>query len=280
MSLPAVVATDLDGTLLRTDGTLSDRTRHALVAVERAGAHVVVVTARPPRWMHDLPGVVGRHGVALCANGAFVYHVAERRMLVERTLDLGLVLELAEILRRTLPGTVFAVETAAGFGREDAYRLHEWDAARVDRSCAADGSDPYRLGEMPVAPLEELLGCAPGKLLARNESLEPPVFLDRVRDLLGERAVLAYSGADGLAEISAPGVTKAAALSGWCAALGVEAAQVWTFGDMPNDVSMLRWSGRAHAVANAHPDVLAAAAVVVASNDDDGVARTLEAALS
>ena len=260
---PALVATDLDGTLLHTDGALSERSRRALAAVEEAGVHIVVVTARPPRWMHDFHGIVGRHGVALCANGAYVYHVAERRLLAERTLATELVLDVAAVLRDALPGTAFAVETADGFGREPAF------------------VDPYPpLPGMPVAPLDQLLAQPAGKLLARNETLVPEVFLDRVRDLLGEQAVLAYSGADGLAEISAPGVTKAAALADWCERLDVAPETVWAFGDMPNDVSMLTWAGRGHAVANAHPEVLAAADTVCPSNDDDGVARTLEAVLA
>ena len=162
-----------------------------------------------------------------------------------------------------MPGTAFAVETAEGFGRE------------------ADFVDPYPpLPGMPVGPLDQLVAQPAGKLLARNETLAPEVFLDRVRDLLGGQAVLAYSGADGLAEISAPGVTKAAALADWCERLDVAAETVWAFGDMPNDLSMLTWAGRGHAVANAHPEVLAAADAVCPSNDDDGVARTLEAVLA
>ena len=68
-----LVATDLDGTLLRSDGMCSERTRAALDAVERAGVGVVLVTARPPRWLHDLADLVAENGVVLCANGAFVY---------------------------------------------------------------------------------------------------------------------------------------------------------------------------------------------------------------
>ena len=48
------------------------------------------------------------------------------------------------------------------------------------------------------------------------------------------------------------------------------------FGDMPNDLPMLAWAGRAVAVANAHPEVLAVADEVTASNDEDGVALVLE----
>ncbi|MGO2043291.1 MAG: HAD family hydrolase, partial [Cellulosimicrobium funkei] len=57
--------------------------------------------------------------------------------------------------------------------------------------------------------------------------------------------------------------------------LGVAPRDVGAFGDRPNDLPMLRWAGRSFAVANAHPDVLAAATDRTGSNDDDGVARVL-----
>ena len=63
---PWLIATDLDGTLLRSDGSVSERTRRVLAAVEAAGVEVVFVTARPPRWLHDLAEVVGAHGVVIC----------------------------------------------------------------------------------------------------------------------------------------------------------------------------------------------------------------------
>ena len=70
---------------------------------------------------------------------------------------------------------------------------------------------------------------------------------------------MAYSGATGLAEISAEGVTKASVLDVWCREQGVAPEDVWAFGDMPNDLAMLRWAGTSYAVANAHPDVRAVA---------------------
>ena len=74
-------------------------------------------------------------------------------------------------------------------------------------------------------------------------------------------------------------MNKAAALGKWCAAQGIDAADVFAFGDMPNDLPMLLWAGRSFAVANAHSDVLDAVDEVCASNDDDGVAQVLDAAL-
>ena len=105
----------------------------------------------------------------------------------------------------------------------------------------------------------------------------PPALHARVEAVVGERAHLAYSGAHGLAEITGPGVTKAAGLARWAGARGIGSADVWAFGDMPNDLPMLRWAGRSYAVSNAHPDVLAAASHRCPANSEDGVAWALEA---
>ena len=91
---PALVATDLDGTLLRSDGMASARTVEVVRRIEEAGIEFVVVTARPPRWMHGLLDVVGAHGVAICTNGAFIYDVANRVILAERTIPQEIVAEI------------------------------------------------------------------------------------------------------------------------------------------------------------------------------------------
>jgi hypothetical protein len=87
------------------------------------------------------------------------------------------------------------------------------------------------------------------------------------------------SSGDALAEVSAPGVTKATGLARVAAAHGVEPADIVYFGDMPNDLAAFDWvreaGGRAVAMAHAHPDVLAAATDVTLSNDEDGVAAFL-----
>jgi hydroxymethylpyrimidine pyrophosphatase-like HAD family hydrolase len=94
--------------------------------------------------------------------------------------------------------------------------------------------------------------------------------------VVGDRAQVSYSGAGGLAEINAAGVTKAVALEQWSAGRGIGVDDVWAFGDMPNDVPMIRWAGVGWAVANAHEEVRAVADRICPSNDEDGVAVTLE----
>ena len=128
------------------------------------------------------------------------------------------------------------------------------------------------LARDPAVPVEDSPATQP-VVVADGQTTAQETFFARVRDAVGDRAHLAYSGAAGLAELLAPTVTKDAALARWCARLGVEPRDVWAFGDMPNDLPMLRWAGRSFAVANAHPDVLAAATDRTGSNDDGGVAR-------
>lgn len=74
----------------------------------------------------------------------------------------------------------------------------------------------------------------------------------------------------------AGGVNKASALATLCAERGIAPGDVLAFGDMRNDLPMLRWAGHAVAVANAHPEVLAAIRGVTDTNENDGVARAIE----
>ena len=259
---PALIATDLDGTLLASDGLPSARTVEVVRRVEEEGIEFVVVTARPPRWMHELMNVVGSHGVAICTNGAFIYDVANRVILAERTIPWAIVADLVADLRSAIPGVGFAVETIDGYGQEEHYvNLH-----------------PLPGGSL-IGPIEDLLQAAPGKLLARAPDLPDGEFLAEVSRVVGPRAIVSFSGVGGLAEINAAGVTKAAVLAEWCANRGIDRQDVWAFGDMPNDLQMLAWAGTSYAMANAHPDVLATATNQAASNDDDGVAQVLEALL-
>lgn len=83
-----------------------------------------------------------------------------------------------------------------------------------------------------------------------------------------------------MAEMTAPGVTKAAALADWSARRGVTSEDVWAFGDMPNDLPMLEWAGTAFGMANGHPQVRDLADRTCPANDEDGVAQVLEALLA
>ncbi|GGB16177.1 hydrolase [Flexivirga endophytica] len=249
---------------------MSPRTAAAWSRLPEIGVESVVVTARPPRWLHALEAVVGDHGVAICANGAFVYDVPGRTVRQAHPIEHAQVLEIAEVLRGSFPGIGFMAELATGVHMEPDYpgADTEW-LPEVGVEWLPDGS--------VRAPVEELdPNAVVGKLLARREVLDDERFVSAVSRVLGDRAVVAQSHHGGPAEISAPGVTKASGLQHWCDSLGIDATEVWAFGDMPNDLPMLRWAGTSYAMANGHPDVIAAADRLCDSNAEDGVARVLE----
>ncbi|MEV4627643.1 HAD family hydrolase [Micromonospora sp. NPDC049523] len=260
---PRLIATDLDGTLLRGDRTVSVRTADALELAAAAGARVVLVTGRPIRWLRGVYDQLREAVPAICANGAVVYDPVEDLVLRADPLAPDLLAEVARRLRAEVPGVRLAVEITDG-----RQMRHE-----VDWPLRWDGDmREIRSIESP----EELFSVPAVKLLARAGTQDPDVFVKVVAGAVAGLAEATHSSSSGLVEISAAGVTKAAGLAWFCARHGVTADQVVAFGDMPNDLPMLAWAGRAVAVANAHPSVVAVADVVVGSNDADGVAVYLE----
>ena len=256
---PGLVATDLDGTIVRSDGTVSEQTVAAMRAVEAAGVPFVMVTGRPVRWMADIADKTGHRGLAICANGAIAYDLHTETVVRSSLLQPGPAQEVVAALRAAVPGIAFAVERlGTGFAHESSY-IPRWDSA-----------DPKAIAEV-----EDLLTDGVVKLLARHEEIDSDSLLAAGRAAVGDGATLTHSASGGLLEISAAGVSKASGLAAYAEELGVLATDVVAFGDMPNDLPMLAWAGRSYAVANAHHEVLAAADEVIASNDDDGVAVTL-----
>jgi Cof subfamily protein (haloacid dehalogenase superfamily) len=258
-----LVASDLDGTLLRPDETVSQRTRDALAAARRAGITVVLVTGRPPRTLAPIAERIGMGGLAICANGAVVWDLDRGTMLDYSPLAAELAVQLVRALREAIPGLVFAVELERTFGREAG-----WADGTMVAPAGAGEADALELVTGPVT-----------KLLARHPTLPFAELAERARRVAGDDAVVTWAGLR-VVEISAAGVTKAFALERLCRRLGVTADQVVAIGDMPNDLAMLGWAGTSVAVANAAEEVLAAADEVTAANADDGVALVLERVLA
>ena len=259
---PKLIVSDLDGTLLRSDETISDETLAELRRWADAGVPLVIATGRPPRWMLGVREQLGG-GTAICCNGAVLLDLGEFTVLDEHPLTPGVLQAITGELRRRQPGTWFAVEYGDQFRHEPIYQPR-WDVN-------APG--------VAVATLEEMVAQPVAKLLARHEGLSRDEFVELVADVVGDTATVTNSSADALAEISARGVTKATGLSRVAADRGVGPADIVYFGDMPNDLAAFDWvregGGHAVAMAQAHPDVLVAATDVTDANDADGVAAFL-----
>lgn len=267
-----LVATDLDGTLLRADGSVSPRTVAALRAAERAGLVVVFVTGRPTRWLDPVADATGHLGIAVGSNGAVIYDLKTEQVVSTSPLDPDEVRGIGAEIRTAFPEVGFAVEFTEGFAAEPEY-IHDW-AINPERD---------RRGKLlpapPIGELDTIVTAPVLKLLAKDRGADVDRFLTDVDVLLAGRASVTHSSSIGLLEIGAPGVTKATGLAEVAATHGIRADEVAAIGDMPNDIAMLQWAGTAYAVANAHPAAQAAADAIVGSNEDDAVATLIEGLL-
>jgi Cof subfamily protein (haloacid dehalogenase superfamily) len=261
MTSPSVVVTDLDGTVVRSDGTISERSRDAVRGAVAAGALVLVATGRPPRWLAGIGTALGHEGLAICANGAIVYDQQKAQVVASWPVAVDVVRHVMAELRAAVPEVSFAIERVDGlFAHEPSYHPR-WSPET----------------DTVIGDLDDVLDAPVAKVLGRREGLDSDELLALARVLVsGTEVSVTHSSIDGLLEISARGVTKASALETLLAERGLAAPDVVAFGDMPNDIELLSWAGHGVAVANAHPDVLAVADEVTSSNDDDGVAEVLE----
>lgn len=269
--LPRLIASDLDGTLLDDEKRLTPRTVAAVKAVRDAGIEFVLVTARPPRTVAHLAEELGGRISALCGNGTILAEFDAElggsgenpgTTTLIHSLPADQAIAIVDQLRPVLAETRFAMETGFEVYFEPGFGL-------------GSVSDSHRV------LTDDLAGIAPQmpsivKVLARSQRYSADELVRIATETLTVHAEISHSGGFGLLEIAPLGASKASALGWLCARRGIAASEVAAFGDMPNDLPMLRWAGLGHAMANAHADVLAAADRVVGHHARDGVAIALE----
>lgn len=266
----ALVATDLDGTLLRSDRTINAWTRSVLDACRARGVMVVPVTARQPLGLAPLATMCGfdedpATGWAICVNGALGINLGTGEVAFEHLLDVASQQALAEAVLAALPETRFVSVRDRG---------HTF-AAQRGYAALAGFTDHHRdPATMSALELPEVLGRPSLKLVARHPELGTAELLDAVTQLAVPGVEATISGAN-FVECSAAGTTKGSGLDELCDVLGIGAGQVVAFGDAHNDIAMLRWATTSYAMDHADARVRAAADALAGDNDDDGVARIL-----
>lgn len=264
---PALIATDVDGTLLDDNEQISPRTRAAVRAAVDGGTQFVLATGRPPRWVRPIVDQLGFSPMAVCANGAVIYDPSADRIESVRTLSADVLGELAEISSRLIPGSGLAVERV---GRS----AH--DAATPQFVSSPGYEHAWLNPDNTEVSIEDLLSAPAVKLLIRKAGARSADMAAELAKHVGILGDITYSTNNGLVEIMPLGVSKATGVEEVAHPQGIPAAEVVAFGDMPNDVPMLSWAGLGVAMGNAHPDAITAADEVTATNVKDGVARVLE----
>ncbi|GAB3079065.1 HAD family hydrolase [Micromonospora schwarzwaldensis] len=254
-----LVATDLDGTLLRSDLTISARTRCALATIPEGAVHIVV-TGRPASGCLAFLAAIGYRGVAVCGQGGQLYDADSHRLLWSTGVDLDVARRAVGLLAAELPGLLVAVGTA---GLHGGVLSAPGFSKRGEKSHQLT-TDSERLW---AAPIE--------KVMIRHPGVDDETLAAGAREACGSDLTVTHGDA-GTIELLPPGVTKGSGLARAADYLGLTASRAVAFGDMPNDIPMFAWAGHSVAVANAHASVLAAAGEICASNDEDGVAQVIE----
>jgi len=262
--VPQLVVSDLDGTFLAPDGTVSAQNREAVLAAQDVGILVLFATGRPVRWLDVIRDLPGAHPTVIASNGAVLYDLGADAVLDRVCVDPDVALDAVRQIRAAVADASFAFESGTGFGHEPAYRTWRSDDA-VDPALFTGPAEE-------IARREDFV-----KMLIQSRTRSPDQLLEDVQAVVGNSLTVTHSATHdfGLVEVSGPGVSKASMLARCCAQLGVEPARVAAFGDMPNDLDMLSFAGMPHVVANAHPLLLDGSYRVVPGNDRSGVGRTI-----
>jgi len=259
---PKLIATDLDGTIVAHYGFISDRTKIAFAAAHAAGIHIYFITGRPIRWMKEIKENFN-FGLGVCGNGALLYDFINEKVLEEWSFSVEAQLETVKRLRQVIPPVSFATEIGEDFLREKKY-VPRWDIGKDN---------------IGVDLIEEVITAPALKMLARcsdGEFSSDEMLALASKALEGIATVTHSNSTDSLLEISAVGVSKGATLSRVAGRLGLTADDCVTFGDNPNDFSMLSWASRSWAMADGHPDLMKYAKFQTDPHQEDGVAKVIE----
>jgi Cof subfamily protein (haloacid dehalogenase superfamily) len=256
-----LLAVDVDGTLLTSDGTLMPRTREALRAADQAAWHVALVTGRPLPYVLPVVRELGVGEYVVAANGATVAEIGSGAVLHQSILPGRLVRHAMVYARRAVPAVRLAATTRRGFHAERGF--DELAPLSRDDAVVVDDASPEPDDAVYSAVLFVLGGDTQG-LLAQVAAVVPAGL------------AVSPSGLPGSVELTALGVHKGSGLARLCERLGVDRRDVVAFGDGLNDHEMLVWAGHGVAMGNADEGTKDVADEVTSSNDDDGVALVIE----
>ena len=259
---PKLIATDLDGTIVSHEGVISQRTIDVFIRARDLGVHIFFVTGRPPRWMGEIREAFG-FGAAICCNGAMLYDLMNDAVLEEWMIPIDEQLEVVRRMRIAMPEMSFAVESNDHYQREIVY-IPRWDVGM-------DNIGVEKIEEAMKRPALKILGRCSNHEFTSDEMVEVAH-----RELHNLVTVTHSTSRDSLIEISALNVSKGTSLAIMAQRLGLTAEDCVSFGDNPNDFSMLEWTARSYAMSDGHPDAALFAKAVAEPCEADGVAKIIE----
>ena len=276
MTDPTLYICDLDGTLLRSDATLSDFAREGLNQLIDAGACLTVASARGTAGMRSLLAGVRFQLPVIELNGAFVSEMQSGRHVASSVLSEQDACGALEVVLSTEVDPIISTWD----GRRD--RVHF--GSRTNDSLSWYVEEKRRYRDPRLAPCDDLLAIARAEAVAQITTFTPDreaaALSDRLRGAISAEATVHAAGNlywPGWTEVTIQhrAAEKGAAVPALLEACEIRDAEVVACGDHLNDLGLFAAATHSIAPANAHPTVLESATEIVGSNDEDGIVRHL-----
>ncbi|MDR2479899.1 MAG: Cof-type HAD-IIB family hydrolase [Treponema sp.] len=265
MSAVGLLALDLDDTLLRSDLTISYRTRNAIKRAEAAGVTVVLASGRAPAAMEHFARLLDMHkrpGYLICNNGTIIQESHTSNIVSEVRIEAGVAL------------TAFDLANAEGFP----VQIYEDDIMYVSRSNEFTEYDQKLTGlrQVVVENFRAMVGGGCHKLLIPGDPMLLEPLESIIRTYLGENITL-FTSKPYFLEILPARTDKGTALAKVAELVGVSREGTLAIGDSMNDEAMIRWAGMGVAMANGDERIKNIASLVTEkTNDDDGIVEVIE----
>lgn len=258
------LATDLDGTLLTTDKTITPYTRELLVEEQKRGITIILASGRPLYSILPFAEQLELHkygGFIISFNGSLVWDCAEGKAVKEQAIPLSLVPELVAAVGNDFHILGYKGNSIVIQGKPDERSLYI-----------------SRANKMPLIETDNFVGTITEpqhKCLVTGEPRRLWHLERRLRRQFANCFSICRSESF-LLEIMPKGIDKAQALAELMDRVGGRTDELLCCGDGYNDLNMMRLAGVSCATRNAKKPVKAAAHFVTNSNDRDGVAYAVK----
>lgn len=256
-----LLLSDMDGTLLMPDHSLSPGVIAAVHRLREAGVHFSLASARPPRAMREQVRQLGIDVPTLAFNGGNL--CAPDGTVVQRHCIDPAAVRKAFVLFSQHPVTVWVFA-------DDLWLAHDHSGAYFETELHALGYGPTLVDDF--APYMERID----KVVATTDDFQ--LLIDLEHQLLPqiEGQALASRSQRYYLDVTALAANKGDALTSLADYLQIPLAQTAAIGDGANDVPMFHRAGFAIAMGQADPAVQAQADAITGSNADEGVASAIE----
>jgi len=260
-----LLAIDLDDTLLRSDLSISRRTRDAVKQAQAAGVTIALASGRIIYAMDRFSRFLGfneKPAYLISSNGALIHESHTGAIVHESRIDNKTALAVCDLA------------DAEGFP----VQMCEDDAMYISRRSEYSDHDQRQTGirQVVVQNFRAMIKAGCHKLIIPGDPAVLPHMENIIRAYMGETITL-FASRPYYLEILPRDTDKGTALAKIAGIMGVGAAQTMAIGDSMNDEAMIRWAGVGVAMANGDDRIKNIASIVTnCANDDDGVVEVIE----